>query len=248
MNKFEKLLRILSRPQLALALAKGTPPGMEHLQALAGLNVRSCIDVGACYGQFSVLCQELFGDIRIFAFEPLADAAERCRRVLPASANVYQFALGATERQSEFHVTNKPNSSSLLVPGRAQFEAYGVKQASRVDVKVRRLDNVLTKADLDGRCLLKIDVQGGELDVLRGCGELLNQIEYIYLEGSFVELYDGQPLITDIVVFLSQWGFVLRGIYNNSFTDQFGDTQGDFLFTRKTPSLMQHKSPAAAKA
>jgi hypothetical protein len=90
----------------------------------------------------------------------------------------------------------------------------------------------MTAEQITRPALMKLDVQGAELDVLEGCGTLLQEIDYIYLEGSFVELYEGQALITDIVTFLDRHGFKFRGIYNTSYTRDYGTTQADFLFER----------------
>lgn len=233
--KADKLLKIAVRPGLWRPFLQGAVPGMEHLAALRRLDVKTCIDIGANNGQFSVLCQYLFPGIAIFAFEPLPEVAQQCRRALGNDrAQVKTCALGARDSRSQFYVTERSDSSSLLVPGTAQERAYGSRVAGAVDVEVRRLDHVLTAAQIAGPALMKLDVQGAELDVLEGCGALLETIDYIYLEGSFVELYEGQALVTDIVSFLGRRGFAFRGIYNTSYTHDYGTTQADFLFERAT--------------
>jgi hypothetical protein len=77
---------------------------------------------------------------------------------------------------------------------------------------------------------LKLDVQGGELDVLNGAEEILPFVDIIYCEASFVQLYDGQPLAHEIASHLMLGGFTLRGVFNQSITKEFGPTQADFLF------------------
>ena len=54
--------------------------------------------------------------------------------------------------------------------------------------------------------LMKIDVQGAELDVLRGASRLLDTVRDILVECSLVELYSGQPLLDDTIVFARQLG------------------------------------------
>jgi FkbM family methyltransferase len=233
--KVDKLWKIAVRPGLWRAAINGAVPSMEHLAALRRLDVKTCIDVGANKGQFSVLCRYLFPGVRLFAFEPLPDVARQCALTLEGEGvTIYSHALGARDSRSQFYVTERSDSSSLLVPGTAQERAYGSRVAGAVDVEVRRLDHVLTAAQIAGPALMKLDVQGAELDVLEGCGALLDNIDYLYLEGSFVELYEGQALITDIVAFLHRRGFAFRGIYNTSYTRDFGTTQADFLFERAT--------------
>ncbi|MGD9920669.1 MAG: FkbM family methyltransferase [Pseudorhodoplanes sp.] len=233
MNKFEKLMMIAARPALWRPFLRGAVASMEHHAALHRLDLRTCIDIGANKGQFSVLCQYLFPGIRIFAFEPLPDVAKRCEAAIGnANSQVHVHALGAIDNRSQFYVTERSDSSSLLLPGIAQERAYGSRVAGAVDVDVHRLDGVMTAAQIARPALMKLDVQGAELDVLAGCGSLLRDVDYIYLEGSFVELYEGQALITDIVTFLDREGFAFRGVYNTSYTRDYGTTQADFLFER----------------
>ena len=82
-----------------------------------------------------------------------------------------------------------------------------------------------------GPVMLKIDVQGAELAVLRGIANL-DRIDFVYVELSFVELYEGQPLYADVQRELTARGFALRGAFNQAFTDHFGPTQLDCLFAR----------------
>jgi len=152
--------------------------------------------------------------------------------VLGPDVEIHGVALAASDSQAHFYVTSKTDSSSLLEPGEGQRDAYGVELASGQQVEVRRMDHILSPEQIVRPAIMKIDVQGAELEVLRGCGALLDSLDYIYLEGSFVELYKGQALITEIVMFLGAHGFALRGVYNNSYTSVLGDTQADFLFSR----------------
>jgi FkbM family methyltransferase len=247
-SKVDKLLKIAVRPGLLRPLLQGTVAAMEHDTALRRIDVRTCIDVGANKGQFSVLCRNLFPGIRIFAFEPLPEVAARCARALgDERAQVRAHALGSRDGTSEFYVTERDDSSSLLVPGAAQERAYGSRVSGSLTIQVRRLDRVMTASQIVRPALMKLDVQGAELDVLEGCGTLLQTIDYIYLEGSFVELYEGQALITDIITFLDRHGFTFRGIYNTSYTRDFGATQADFLFER-APHPHDLAPPDAAHA
>jgi len=80
--------------------------------------------------------------------------------------------------------------------------------------------------------MLKIDVQGFELQALRGCEELLDCFTYIYVECSFTELYEGQALADEIIEWLRKRNFVLKGIYNPYYDANGVAIQGDFLFAK----------------
>jgi hypothetical protein len=81
--------------------------------------------------------------------------------------------------------------------------------AQIVDVPMVRIDGVLNQ-EVD---ILKLDLQGYELEALRGATNLLPRIKTITTEVEFVPLYDGQPLFGDIDCFLRQSGFRLLNLY-----------------------------------
>jgi hypothetical protein len=82
--------------------------------------------------------------------------------------------------------------------------------------------------------LLKIDVQGFELQVLKGATHLLPNIDVVSAEASDVELYEGQALHEEIERLLMDAGFILDGRFNTHI-DQSEPVQADLLF-RRTPS------------
>jgi len=65
-----------------------------------------------------------------------------------------------------------------------------------------------------GRALLKLDVQGFELAALQGCTDVLDRFEFVYVEVSFIELYVGQALASDVVAFLLGRNFKLLCVAN----------------------------------
>lgn len=232
--KAVKAVRILLRPPYWRPLLLGTAAAVEHLAVLHRVQVATLLDVGANTGQFSMLVRHMHPGAQIVAFEPLADAAERFERVVTGNAvTLHRMALGAAREERELHVTSPPDSSSLLAPGEGQFQAYGVRSTGTCPITVVPLAAVVPADDLPRPVFLKIDVQGGELDVLKGAGDVLDVIDWIYLEVSFVVLYSNQPLAGDIVAYLVNRGFELRGVFNQSITEAYGPTQADLLFSRR---------------
>jgi hypothetical protein len=60
--------------------------------------------------------------------------------------------------------------------------------------------------------VIKLDTQGTELDILHGAGRLLSQVLAIEIEVEFVHIYKGQPLFTDVDLFMRNQGFSLRAL------------------------------------
>jgi FkbM family methyltransferase len=229
-------------------LRHGVAPAIEHLQLLATLEVDHVIDVGANRGQFSLLARHLYPDATIIAFEPLADAGARWRSVFAndGNARLVPVALGADSRAATMFVTADGDSSSLLRPKENQTFHYPSTTAVGSEVvRVERLDEA-GAMPAAGTVLLKLDVQGHELEVLRGAGEILTRIAYVYSEVSFVELYADQPLASDVNSFLVAAGFSLLGIGNVGASDADGSIiQADLLYGRSatSPEVARHADP-----
>lgn len=236
MQRLKKLGALAFLPGgLKAAFANKTAAAMEHRSIIEYLRPQTVLDVGANKGQFSLLVRGLLPDARIFAFEPLQSEADTFSKNFTSDigCTLFRCALSDNAGFAQFHVADRADSSSLLSLAEGQRSAYGVHETGTVQVEVRRLDEVIQQHMLGGRVLLKIDVQGAEDLVVRGATGILPAIQYVYLEASFVELYAGQKLAGDMVVFMDELGYSLRAVGSSSDTKRFGATQADLLFSQK---------------
>ena len=130
-------------------------------------------------------------------------------------------------------VSKRDDSSSLRLISELQAEVFrGTSKRGTVDVDVRPLDGVLDVQKLGSPLLVKVDVQGSEAEVLKGAPNVLAKADFVYIEASFVELYSGQELASDVITRILEAGFELRGVYNADYHS--GQcVQADFLFARK---------------
>ena len=101
-------------------------------------------------------------------------------------------------------------------------------------IKVGRLADFVSAGDIKTPAMLKLDVQGFELEALAGCDGLMERFSHIYAECSFVELYSGQALADDVILWLRERNFCLRGVYNVFYDKKGQAIQGDFLFKRNS--------------
>ncbi len=237
LRKLAKASKGLRDPLYRRALSLGVAPSYEHRAMLASLgHVGTVVDVGANVGQFALIARRCLPQARILSFEPLPDAADRFAQALAGQAEVQLFrtALGTTRTTLPIHITARADSSSMLSPA-LQSEVYpGTHEVGVLQVKVARLDQVITADDIRGPALLKIDVQGYEQQVLEGCETLLPRFDWIFAELSFVELYSGQTLAPEVIGWLDRHGFCLDGVYASDMSYRKGRMiQGDFLFHRK---------------
>lgn len=236
MGKIAKLLKLLSRKRFLFALLKfQAAAAVEHQRLVRSIGFEILIDVGANVGQFSLLVREQKPDARIFAFEPLSRAADTYRKVFTGDESVilHQVAIGPNRADAEMHVSKRADSSSLLPISAIQADQFpGTEEVGRENVKVAPLIDFVAKDQLAAPALLKIDVQGSELDVLSSSRPLLPHIDWIYVEASFIPFYEGQALAHDVVAFLLEINFRLSGIYNPVYDKAGSVVQADFLFAR----------------
>ena len=234
-RQFAKLLRLLPDPVFRRGLRAGVGAAIEHRAVIAPLRLATIEDVGANVGQFSLLARALHPAARIYAFEPLPDAAARYRRVFAGDANatLFQAAVSPEAGTATMHVSASADSSSLLPISDRQSELFpGTEEVGVTDVEAGPLSDFVSAAELTAPALLKIDVQGFELEVLRGTGDLLAAFEHVYVEASFEALYEGQALADDVIALMVDAGFAEVGRYNVSVGPEGAPVQADFLFHR----------------
>lgn len=236
MQRLIKLFNILREPHFLCALLKGTAAGTEHRRLLQSLDCRHVVDIGANCGQFALIARKCFPDARIDSFEPLTEPAGRFDRVFAKEMNVHlhRLAIGEQAGEATIHVSTRDDSSSLLPITAMQERLFpGTAEAGTQAVQVGRLEDLLAESDIIRPALLKLDVQGFELEALRGCEDLLHRFAWVYVECSFVELYEGQALADGVIAWLHERGFALSGVYNMTYDKEGRAVQADFLFSGK---------------
>jgi FkbM family methyltransferase len=131
------------------------------------------IDVGANIGFISMVAANLIADGRLLAFEPHPQTFEMLKinlANLATSTNVQLFnlALGSYSGEGVLfdHLEISRGSASMLSP--SDSEQPGIP------VRVETLDNLIERERIDNVRMLKVDVEGYELDVLKGACKLLS--------------------------------------------------------------------------
>lgn len=176
-----------------------------------GVAPATLLDVGANRGEYSRAAQFLYPGAQLVLFEPIPGLAARLRETWePQGARVHAVALERSEGEREFYFTAADDLSSLLPPTETLGELVGSAEhtaAEPIAVRTARLDEIEDLAALPRPVLLKMDVQGAELDVLRGATSGLDAVDCIKLEYNFEPMYEGQVRLPELVAFLDDHGF-----------------------------------------
>lgn len=231
--RFKKLLSIIHNIYLLKIFLKyRVLAGVEHKQILHK-NLNTLVDIGANRGQFS-LAAVAISDAYVFAFEPLKLPASTYSEIFETNAKVklFQAAIGNLNAEMDMHVSSKDDSSSLLKIGSLQDEYFpGTFEVGLERVPVAPLDYFVSESDIVSPSLLKLDVQGFELQALKGCKTLISKFDHIYCECSFITLYEGQSLASEVITYLTSHNYNLDGVFNLQTDSEGHCIQADLLFS-----------------
>ena len=189
---------------------------LHRASLLREYGVDVVLDVGANDGSFARGLRSSGYRGKIVSFEPLPTAFAKLEQVSAADGHweCRRLALGSYDGEASLHVAGNSSSSSLLdmTPQHVR-SAPESAYVSTETVAVARLDSIragfLDPAD---RLYVKVDVQGLELDVLRGAEETLGQAIVVDAEISLVPLYSGAPTYDQVIDYLTERGFGARAL------------------------------------
>jgi FkbM family methyltransferase len=179
---------------------------LSHVKHL-GLEPRTVIDVGVAAGTPDLY--EAFPNARILLVEAVQEAEPHLQ------------AIAARLPKVEYVIAAASSCSGSIVmhvhPDGERSSSYWESDYVLDDVETREvpavtLDELRRDRHLEGPFLLKIDVQGAELDVLVGASETLARTEYVILETSLFQFFSGAPLVGEVIAFMQERGFVVYDV------------------------------------
>lgn len=188
------------------------------------MKINGVIHIGAHYGEeVDHYLQE--GITNIALFEPLEENYNVIKSRLKEDSNIQTFnvALGSVAGEMEMYVSsNEKQSSSLLAPKLHLTHHPNVFFPYTTKVEVNTLDSY----SFPGYNFINMDVQGYELEVLKGAKNTLKNIDYVYCEVNRAEVYENNAMVEDIDDFLSAYNM------QRVETSWIGEIWGDALYIR----------------
>lgn len=224
--------RLLARRGLEIRRAGKGPRRTlgEVLAHLTGLGLRpgAVIDVGVGYGTPELYVP--FPAARHLLVEPLREYEPQLRPVAERiGAAVVYAAAGAEPGETTIHVHRAPTLSSIHDAGRGDAAATVART-----VPVVRVDELVRERGLPGPYVLKVDVEGAELEVVAGAEGLLGQTELVLLETSLFRHLGENPELADVVAAMGERGFAPYDIYGGHLRPSDGAlAQVDVAFVRE---------------
>ena len=206
--------------------------GSLNLLRANGFHPRLVLDIGAYTGEWTALCQQIWPQAAVLMIEAHPERARLLEKKAASWSRVKarQALLGSAPKASvPFY---EQESASSVLP-----ESAKRNQAS-ILLAMETLDDVLIDTSCGKADLLKLDVQGYELEILRGGRKAIPDIEVILIEVNLIAIYQGAPLVRETVDYLGDAGFRLYDVatlYRRPLDGALW--QADFVFAREGSKL-----------
>lgn len=189
--------------------------------------INGIIQIGAHQGNEYETLKKLSENILMF--EPQKQVYKKLFNKLGSIPNIIieNKALGSSSGTMTMYTeqANGGQSSSLLMPQLHCLQYPGIKFTGVEEVQVITLNEYFTDKFFNYN-LITLDVQGYELEVLKGSTKILHNIDYILCEVNRAELYKSCPMVEEIDLFLQNYGF------KREVTSWDGHTWGDALYIK----------------
>ena len=210
---------------------------LKHARDL-GLSPATIIDVGAAYGTFTLKCYDIFPQSRYILIEPLKEYQRYLEKVIRTMTTAEYVLAAANAKRGEITINVHPDlvGSSVYLE-REVSDVNGIPRT----VSAETLDHLCEDMKASGPYLIKIDVQGAELEVLTGAKGILNEAEYLILEVSLFEFFQGGPQLHDVVQYMKSSGFSVYDIFDLQYRPLDKSlSQVDMAFVRDNGRFRKH--------
>ncbi len=212
------------------------PTSLERLAKL-GFNPNQVFDVGAYRGDFADLCVKYFSNSKVACFEVLEHQVDRLRTLASKNHSIQVFpTLLGSEIQEKVQFNQAETASSVLVeqvPQNFPVKSYPMTTVDEI------VQQYFTGKSPE---FLKLDVQGYELEVLKGAEKSLQEIQVILAEVNLLDIHQNVPLLSEMISWLNERGwetYDICGLTRRPLDQALW--QADFIFVPRNSTLRSDK-------
>lgn len=205
-----------------------------------GFDPKFIIDIGAFNGEWTTMTRMIFPNAAFLMFEAQESkisVLDELKRIGNGKIDFRIVPMGPIDgEQVIFHVyDNSPTASSML-------HDHARTPTRPVQMIARTLDSILAEDNRPWPDLIKLDVQGYELEVLKGAESALTHTEAVLMEVSIIELYQGNPILSDVIAFMAARGFRAYDICSLLRRPLDGALcQMDMIFIKESSRFLKYK-------
>lgn len=238
MNLIFKLIRLLIPTSIINKLKiKYQVPDMEwSLKNLKsnGFNPSTVLDIGAFEGEWTIMCSGIFTNANYFMFEAQESKIDKLKAIKSNKIDFHIGLLGPESNQKSKFYINETVSSALPETEKNTQDF--------VEIQMYTVDEVLRLKGISKVDFIKLDVQGFELQVLKGATNTLSNVEVVLMEVSLIEINKGAPLINEVMTFMADKGFFcydICSIVRRPLDKALWQT--DVIFVKQSSNLVKSK-------
>jgi FkbM family methyltransferase len=234
-KKFSKLIKLLLNASTRKGLYYNIAASVELEELVKDLEVDTIIDVGSNKGQFILIIDKFFKNTKVLSFEPISELLEIQKNFFVNRKNIrfFNFGVGSINSKIILNITRQKDSSSILEIEKKDKlgKKFDIIEKRQIDIK--KLEDVVNSEKLNGSVLLKLDVQGYELEVLKGAVNILPKIKYIITEVAENQFYKNQVTENVIIKYLNDKNFKIMKFTNIFKIENTNYIQKDVLLVNK---------------
>lgn len=197
-------------------------------------NPEYIFDIGCGHGEWFLRCIKFFPKTKYFLFDGNKLNEDKLALLKKKYKNMFYKISLLSDSVKNLKFFNMGYGSSVYEENTNFSRKIEFITSSTLELELSHL-NIETFNNM-----IKLDVQGSEIDILKGLGNKINCFEIIILETSVKEYNKGAPLFVDVINFMNEKNYSLYDVcdlkrlgLNNSFLIQF-----DAVFIRKNSSIL----------
>lgn len=198
-----------------------------------GVAPHTIIDCGAYDGQWALTFKKIFPRSKILMIEANPDEEKNLQKIKSRHPATMDYAIALLGEYS-----NRRATFYQMGTGSSIFEEQSNIPRKALTLTTKTLDEVVSEKKIHGVDFVKLDVQGYELEVLKGAGQTLKNVEIILMEAAFLEYNKGAPLVSDVVYFMNDLGFIIYDIGTIfRWSEDSALLQADLIFVKRDSPL-----------
>lgn len=199
-----------------------------------GFNPSTILDIGAFEGEWTKMCSEIFPNANYLMFEAQESKTNKLQVLKSNRVDFHIGLLGPESNQKSKFYINETVSSALPETEKSNQDF--------VEIQMYTVDEVVNLKALSKVDFIKLDVQGFELEVLKGASQTLASAEVVLMEVSLIEINKGAPLINEVMAFMANKGFIcydICSIVRRPLDKALWQT--DLIFVNQSSALVKSK-------